>query len=230
MNAERKPFTETPLYPILFMLAVTIVFVGVLSVFYRSTEKRIETRKEQTYKLYILSLFADTLSTLTGTETAAFTDLSAIEINFDRYVRSIELPAGTGSTISKKFYKVQTVEDNILGYCYDLTGSGLWGTMKALLAVTPDYQKIINFMIYEQMETPGLGSRVEEDWFKQQFSGKPLITESGVPEFTLVPEETEINALQVRQITGATITSSSVLKIIRDAAAQLEQNVELQEQ
>lgn len=230
MSKERKPFTESQLYPILFMLAVTVVFVGVLSAFYRSTEKTIEARKEQTYKLYIMSLFADTLSTLTGTETAAFTDPVHASANFKKYVRTLELPSTAGTTISKNYYKVQTIDDNILGYCFDLTGSGLWGTMRGLLAVTPDYGKIINFMIYDQMETPGLGSRVEEAWFKQQFAGKPLITNSVASDFVMVPEEAEINALQVKQITGATITSSSVLKIIRDAAAQIQQTFDLQAQ
>jgi Na+-transporting NADH:ubiquinone oxidoreductase subunit C len=221
MSAERKPFAETQIYPILFMLAVTIIFVGVLSVFYRSTEKSIDARKEQTHKLNILSMFADTLSILTGTERAAFVDPASADANFTKYIRVMEFPVSTGTTISSQYYRAQTVEDNILGFCFEVTGSGLWGTMRGLLAVTPDYQRIINFMIYDQMETPGLGSRVEENWFRQQFSGKPLFTDNTPANFALVPEEADANALQVRQITGASITSTSVLKIIKAAAEQL---------
>ncbi len=100
--------------------------------------------------------------------------------------------------------------------------------MRGLIAVTPDYQRIINFTIYDQMETPGLGARVEESWFKGQFSGKALITDGVATHFDLVPEEAVSNDLQVRQITGASITSVSVLKIIEAAASQIIQTFEPQ--
>jgi Na+-transporting NADH:ubiquinone oxidoreductase subunit C len=230
MSEQKTPFMETPFYPILFMLVITVVFVGVLSAYYRSTEKKIEQYKQQTYQLQILSLFADTLSTLTGIDKATFNDRTKVQDNYNKYIHEMELPIVAGKTIAKKYFKAQTVADNILGYCFDVTGSGLWGTMHGLLAVTPDYKKIINFTIYDQMETPGLGARVEETWFKGQFAGKPLITDNAITKFTLVPEGAVSTDIQVRQITGASITSSSVLKIIEAAAEQLNQTFELKAQ
>jgi Na+-transporting NADH:ubiquinone oxidoreductase subunit C len=55
----------------------------------------------------------------------------------------------------------------------------------------------------EQNETPGLGGRIEEDWYKEQFKGTTL---SGSLSYG---EETGLDA-----ITGATSTSNAVLKIL----------------
>lgn len=230
MSNEKTAFQDTQYYPILFMLVVTIVFVGLLSVFYRSTEKGIEAYKKQTYQLQIMSMFADTLSNITGINKASLTDMNSIQMNYSKYIKEMELPIVMGKTIDKKYYAAFTIQDNIIGYCFDVTGSGLWGTMHGLLAVTPDFQTIINFAIYDQMETPGLGARVEEPWFKRQFAGKPLISDNVVTQFTLVPEEAQADTIQIKQITGASITSSSVLKILASASDELYKLFELKAQ
>jgi len=221
MSEEKKSFLDSQFYPILFMVIITIVFVGILSAFYRTSEKGIEQYKQQTYRLQILSLFADTLSVVTGIDKSILTNPDSIKQNFDKYIQELELKANKSKTIGTKYFAAYTMQDNVLGYCFDISGSGLWGTMHGLLAVTTDLAEIINFVIYDQMETPGLGARVEEDWFKNQFAGKPLITDSTVVNFTLVQEQADASKAEVRQITGATITSSSVLKIIRAAAQEL---------
>ncbi len=230
MSKDKTAFQDTQYYPVIFMLLVTIIFVGILSLFYRSTEKGIEAYKKQTYQLQVMSLFADTLSNITGISKSSFTDLKEIRVNYPKYIKEMELPIVMGKTINKKYYAASTVQDNVIGYCFDVTGSGLWGTMHGLLAVTPDFKSIINFAIYDQMETPGLGARVEEPWFKSQFAGKPMISNNLITRFSLVPEEAAPSVNQVKQITGATITSSSVLKIITAAAGELNQVFELKAQ
>jgi Na+-transporting NADH:ubiquinone oxidoreductase subunit C len=230
MSEEKKSFLESQYYPVIFMLLLSVVFVGVLSVFYRSTEKGIEEYRRQTYQLQIMSLFADTLATLTGQESSAFTDKTNVAENFAKYIRQREFPYDKNPVLGKTFYEIAVEEGYVLGYCFDITGSGLWGTMRGLLALTPDLQNIINFAIYDQMETPGLGSRVEEDWFKGQFAGKAFGIGDTKARFSLVPEEASAGTTEIRQITGATITSASVLKMIQTAAEQLQQNAVKQEQ
>jgi len=227
MSKEKTGFLDSNIYPVLFMLIITIVFVGVLSILYRSTEKGIETYKKQTYQMQILTLFADTLSATTGTDKAALADLTKLNDNFKQFITEKQLPKATGAAVNRKYYVATSDKGIALGYCFDVTGSGLWGTMRGLIAVTPDFNKIINFIIYDQMETPGLGARVEEPWFKAQFAGKTLINAKTISDFILVPEEAQPADLQIKQITGATITSSSVLKIIKAAALELSNDFDL---
>ncbi len=227
MSKEKTDFLESNTYPVLFMLVITVVFVGVLSIFYRSTEKKVETYKRQTYQMQILSLFADTLSTVTGMDKVKLADINNLNDNYRKFIIEKKLPKVSGNAVNQTFYEASAGNGIVLGYCFDVTGSGLWGTMRGLMAVTPDFGRIINFVIYDQMETPGLGARVEEPWFKAQFSGKPLITGNTITTFTLVPEEALPAATQIKQITGASITSSSVLKIIQTAALELSNDFNL---
>jgi len=221
MSKEKTSFLDSSIYPVLFMLIVTVVFVGVLSILYRSTEKGIETNKKQTYQMQILSLFADTLAVTTNVNKEKLANITSLNDNYQRFISEKNLAKVTGIAVNPKFYVASAEKGKVLGFCFDVTGSGLWGTMHGLLAVTPDFKNIINFVIYDQMETPGLGARVEESWFKAQFAGKPLIVNNTISNYTLIPEEAQPTETQIKQITGATITSSSVLKIIQASAIEL---------
>jgi Na+-transporting NADH:ubiquinone oxidoreductase subunit C len=220
MSEEKKSFLDSPFYPVIFMLVITVVFVGVLSVLYRSTEKGIEAYRLETYHLQILSLFADTLSTVTGNPAATFLERTSVKTNFEKYVTINKSNMAENIVIGKDYFEVSDGKGKLIGNCYDITGSGLWGTMRGLLALSPDMKTIINFAIYDQMETPGLGARVEEDWFKKQFAGKPFTPDNQGTAFVLIPEAAVPNRTEVRQITGATITSSSVIKMIQAAEKQ----------
>jgi len=217
---QNHSFLEGRLYPILFMLALTVVFVGILAGYYRSSEGRIETNRQETFQLQILSLFADTLSQRTGLPLARISDPKNLSDYYSLYIHKAAANLAAGSSISSDYYLCLAGKDT-LGYAYNLTGSGLWGTMRGLLAVTPDLSRIINFTIYEQMETPGLGARVEENWFRSQFTHQPLLLHDSIPQFTLIPENAEPARLKIRQITGASITSGSVLTMLRQAAGEL---------
>lgn len=227
MSNPKRSFLDSNIYPVLFMLLVTVIFVGVLSVFYRSTEKGIEIQKQQTYQMQILTLFADKLATETGIDKTQFTDINKLKENYKQYVVEKQIAMPSGMAVKPLYFVASDSKGHELGYCFDVTGSGLWGTMRGLLAVTPDFGQIINFTIYDQMETPGLGARIEEPWFKAQFAGKPLINSNVISSYSLIPEEAQPTDTQIRQITGATITSSSVLKIIQAAARELSKDFDL---
>lgn len=223
MSEPKKSFLDSNLYPVLFMLLITFIFVGILAVFYRSTEKGIELTREQTYQMQILTLFADTIATQSNVKVAQLADMKQLTKNFKMFINTKTLTNSKFTTISPKYYVAALPNGKVIGYCFDITGSGLWGTMKGLLAVTPDFQSIINYTIYDQMETPGLGARVEESWFKKQFAGKPVKVNGQIADYALVPEAAPITAIQVRQITGASITSNSVLKMLKAAFEELQQ-------
>ena len=111
-------------------------------------------------------------------------------------------------------YYVAVKDSNSLGYCFPISGSGLWGTINALLAVTPDFKEIINIEIVSQNETPGLGGRITEDWYKKQFQGKILIVNDEVRLFKMIPENEKVGIGEVSQITGATASSKAVVDMI----------------
>jgi Na+-transporting NADH:ubiquinone oxidoreductase, subunit NqrC len=71
-----------------------------------------------------------------------------------------------------------------------------------------------------QNETPGLGGRIEENWFKEQFKSEKLI--DGRITVTAIGQADENHENgKVDAITGATQTSKAVEKIINEYLEKL---------
>jgi Na+-transporting NADH:ubiquinone oxidoreductase subunit C len=205
---SRTAFTDTLYYPVLFMLAISLVFVGVLAAMYRGSERKIEAYKREQYERLILSLVADSLAAKSGT--SADEIIASYPQSYARYIKA------SGSGQPRSSFRVEA-DGQQLALVYDIGGKGLWGSMRALVAVTPDLGTIISLAIYDQMETPGLGARITEAWFLGQFRGKRIIENGQTLKYELIPEgQQPDNEAQVRQVTGATITSISVLNMLRD--------------
>jgi Na+-translocating ferredoxin:NAD+ oxidoreductase RnfG subunit len=80
-----------------------------------------------------------------------------------------------------------------------------------VVGIDPDDFKIRGIEILEQQETPGLGARIEEDQFREQFKGK-IINETIIIQI----KGAATGPNDVSAITGATITSKTVEKIINE--------------
>jgi Na+-transporting NADH:ubiquinone oxidoreductase subunit C len=84
------------------------------------------------------------------------------------------------------------------------TGAGLWGTITAAVGLDDSGRAVSGISFLKQNETPGLGARIDEPWFKAQFKGK-------TGPFRMVPEGTRSTAPdEFDAITGATVTSTAV--------------------
>lgn len=203
---------EKPAYPVVFVILLSLVFVGVLALVYRLNEPGIQKQTQEAYERAILGLCVDSLAALSG-KTAGQIQ-AEYPRSFNEYVRA--LPAGN---YPRKAFEVR-YGGRLLAYIFDITGKGLWGTMRALAATDQGKTTVLGVNIYEQMETPGLGARIGEDWFTGQFKRKAILV-NGVPvKFTLIPEgQAASDPTQVRQVTGATITSNAVIKMLQTELA-----------
>ncbi|PID27704.1 MAG: hypothetical protein CSB55_07910 [Candidatus Cloacimonadota bacterium] len=191
---SKTEFREKRFYPVFFMIILSFFFVGIVAAMYHSTSERISLHNELQFKSKILNLFG-----LSNKE---------IEKQFEK-------------SISKKqkgdmIYYEAANEKGLIGYAFEISGSGLWGTINAVIAVSPDYKKITGFDIISQNETPGLGGRITEDWFKNQFINKIILSGKKIVNFELIPENEESKDNKIRQITGATLSGKAVLKMIHN--------------
>ncbi len=98
------------------------------------------------------------------------------------------------------------------GYAIEADGPGFQDTIRLLFGYDPRTKRVTGMFVLESRETPGLGDRIYKDAaFVRQF--RDLATE---PQVRLVKggrtAENEVDA-----ITGATISSRSVVKIINEA-------------
>ncbi|MFC2061783.1 FMN-binding protein [Elusimicrobiota bacterium] len=91
-----------------------------------------------------------------------------------------------------KGYKDETV----IGYAVLAEGMGFQGNIVLMVGIDKEIKNIKGTVVLESVETPGLGDRIKEDSFLDQFDN------------TAVSENMKVSA-----ITGATISSVAVEKI-----------------
>lgn len=100
------------------------------------------------------------------------------------------------------------------------TGLGFWDRIYGVIVLTPDLQKIVNIQFLEQKETPGLGARIEEPWFTEQFEGLPIGWNKPPNQRIIIGPSPDPNAVnQVDAITGASQTSLALMNILNEELA-----------
>lgn len=113
-------------------------------------------------------------------------------------------------------YKVMSEDSQVIGYALVYEGNGFQGKIRLICGLTEDLEKIKSMEILEQVETPGLGTKVTETPFTDQF--KMLQTSPTINWVKGVPPS-EPNEIQA--ITGATISSKAVVAIINNGISQM---------
>lgn len=94
-------------------------------------------------------------------------------------------------------------QGNKKGVAFETIASGFGGPIEMMVGYDPSEGKIIGLEILSMQETPGLGSKIDEPDFKDQFLGK------SVEDAFVVKQDVEI-------ITGATVSSEAVSKGIKE--------------
>ena len=104
-------------------------------------------------------------------------------------------------------YLVKNASDVTIGYAFTVIGSGYGGDIEMLVGIEADAATIRGLSVISHGETPGLGAKITEPWFQEQFEGKDVNT------LALVDDGGEIDA-----ISGATISSSAVVDAVKETA------------
>lgn len=184
---SKKSRTKQRIMMVIFMFIVTTFFVSIISAVHIST-KDIVKRNE--------SLFLKS-SVLYAAGVKTPQDPDKIEISFKNAVKiKTEAPPFK--------YEVKTEKGTVT--VHTVSGSGLWGEIISHVGLFED-NTISGISFIKQSETPGLGARIDENWFKEQFRGK-----KGPMNF--VPEGKSEKDSEFDAITGATVTTTAVKNIV----------------
>jgi electron transport complex protein RnfG len=104
---------------------------------------------------------------------------------------------------------------NIVGYIVPTAPKGFDGHIEMLLGATSEF-KVIDYKILKDKETPGLGSKAKELYFRTRFKDRTadqiIITKVA-------------NGKDIEAITGATITSKAIATGVKNGLEQLKANV-----
>jgi len=212
---KRESLFMTRIYPVFFMVVVTVVFISVVSGIYLSTKERVLLNESIFQKMAIL--YAAGIDFPEGKP-------QEIQGIYEEKVMEVEASAGGDSQSGAEagdgepaYYEVE-LSAGETGYVVFTSGAGLWGEIVAAFGFSRDLSTLTGIEFVEQNETPGLGARITETWFKEQFRGKQ-------GPFVLVEEGTADDANELDAITGATRTSNAVLKIANEVFEVAEEKI-----
>ncbi|QUH21191.1 FMN-binding protein [Alkaliphilus sp. B6464] len=181
--------------PVIFMIIVTVIYTGVLATINEVTKNRVLSNnevKKQSALLYVLDIPTK------GKNPSEINEL------FNSHFKVVE----SENDIYYEGYKDNSLVANI----YPIQGNALWGSLEGFIGLTPDLNKIVGIEFLSHNETPGLGGRMDEDWFKEQFREVVISKEVSRDYINYKPNM----GGKVDSISGATATSNSVLNIINE--------------
>ncbi len=111
-------------------------------------------------------------------------------------------------------------EGSLVGYAFVARGSGYQGVIKIMAGIDASFEKLSGINILESVETPGLGARITEEGFRDQFNGVSVL-----PAIAYVKGKAPENEYEIQAITGATVSSRSVVNILNTTIAAVKETV-----
>lgn len=125
-----------------------------------------------------------------------------------------KLPAGGDPAAFAKAFVGRDESGKRTGVAVEGEGPGFQEMMRLMIGFDPSTGAIIGIKVVDQKETPGLGDKIENDTsFLGQFASR-LAPVTGVKDRAGKPPS------QVQTITGATISSRAVIKIVNTTIAR----------
>ncbi|MBQ3909222.1 MAG: FMN-binding protein [Bacteroidaceae bacterium] len=102
-------------------------------------------------------------------------------------------------------------------YVLPVKGRGLWGGLWGYISIDEDKQHVFGTYFDHESETAGLGARIKERWFQEQFNGKPIFTDNTQQvALTVVKKGASKAETEIDGVTGATLTSNGVAGMVTD--------------
>ncbi len=145
---------------------------------------------------------------------AAIGDVLPAHDNYE----TLETDAGT-------LYVATTAgSDEPVGIAFTAVGSGFQGELRIMVGLTPDLTQLTGIKVLEQIETPGLGTKIVVDpsnkqnpfWWPEQFKGAHVS-----PELVVIKNVKPTKKNEIQGITGATISSVAVTDILNAQIIQV---------
>lgn len=182
---------------IFYMFLITLFFASLVSAVKYFNEKKIELNQNIKLQRIILKVLDIPVN-------EGDSDMDLLEF-FKQRVKEIQVD-------EKRLYVGYRQDGRtIQGYALPVGGPGFWGPIKGMVGIDSSGKKIIGIAFYQHNETPGLGGRITEGWFSDQFKDLPLFPIEGEKNiFYLSPEGSDKIGNELDAITGATNTSSAV--------------------
>jgi len=166
----------------------------------------------------IIGIYESTLPTITANKArelreAVFKVLPGVSQMQQLVFRDGELVAAEELAKDEQaVYGGYDPKGNFVGYAIPAAGPGFQDTIGLLYGFTPKDKLVLGMEVLESRETPGLGDKIYKDAeFVGGFSALSI-----EPEIVAVKKGTKARPNEIDTITGATISSKAVVRIINE--------------
>ena len=136
--------------------------------------------------------------------------------NFETAAEAVEVDIGKGKKIKTDIKKGISDAGECVGWAFVCEGSGFADKIKLVLTVDATFENLAGFGVLASNETPGFGDKIKNDFFRSQFQGAP----AAQLELTKIGDDKKIDS-EIVAITGATVSSESVVKILNNYVKQI---------
>jgi Na+-transporting NADH:ubiquinone oxidoreductase subunit C len=184
---------------VVFTVVVTVVFIAPVSLAYLLTKPQVDLNEQAFLKRSVLYAAGIPVPATPAEVVAVFAE------------RAEEVP---GKDSNPAYYRIKSESGEPAGYVFIRTGPGLWGDITATVGLDLGLEKFTGVDFLKQTETPGLGARISESWFREQFRGKR-------GPFTTVAEGQPAKENEFDAVTGATLTTNFVKGILNKTVDQV---------
>ena len=188
---------DKPWYAVVYMFLITAFFSSVVIGLAKFTEEKVEANRQLAFEKAVLQVSGLAEGRPNSQLHEIF--LNRIQISKD----------------SDRVLIVINKEGKSIGYVIVLEGKGFWAPIKGVLGLAKDKQTITGIAFFEQNETPGLGGKIMDNEFREQFVGINIDDKGDALE--IKPFGTELGENQVHAITGATQTCARLEQLINES-------------
>ncbi|MBF0237251.1 MAG: RnfABCDGE type electron transport complex subunit G [SAR324 cluster bacterium] len=117
-------------------------------------------------------------------------------------------------------------EGNLTGVAVEASGQGYADKIKVLYGYSPEQQAVVGMKVLESKETPGLGDKIEiDETFRKNFEKLDVTLNDSLDgllnEVATVKQGTKTHPWQIDGITGATISTKAIGKLMNQSTQQM---------
>ena len=141
--------------------------------------------------------------------------------DFKIEIQGVQIPGKRGRVTETDIYEAFDIDGISIGFAFVAEGAGFQDKIKLVIAVDRKCEKFFGFKVLSSNETPGFGSKINESFFGEQFQGAP----AGKMELVKTGEANTIDS-EIVAITGATVSSEAVVKIINNSITQIKKQLQ----
>ncbi|MDR2027644.1 MAG: NADH:ubiquinone reductase (Na(+)-transporting) subunit C [Prevotellaceae bacterium] len=235
---------DSNIYTVLYATVLVVVVAAVLAVASGALKAPQERNKEIEKKMNILT----SVGKAAGADNAG--DKNAyIEEEYDKYIVeaflvnakgvktegdafNADLKAELKKPEAERRLPVFVCDDNgSKQYIIPVRGAGLWGAIWGYISLKDDFNTVYGAVFDHAGETPGLGAEIAGSEFQKQFSGKKIYRDGKFVAVEVIKNgSVATDDYRVDGITGGTLTSKAVGKMLFDCLSNYENFFGVQKQ